>query len=305
MHFALLVALEFEGAAGQDLGEALDSALEPLMAPFQEDLEFPPYRDHAYEEDWEDTYRWAVQWLTVHRPQECPEGLDLTDRLAVLRAYMHLPVGWDPRAGSFYALTTDNPRAKWDAWGIGGRYRGMLLARDPADPRVLTFDPGSPMVAGAPRHLLAIAEQRERAAAKAARNWDAAHAILDDHPTTVPRASLLALAPAGNDGRREAVRHYESQPGVRRLTEAGLVPGLRCGVEWFSLPRREFVDTARDQAVPGYAYLDMDGTWYDRDDLPGSHRDWMAARRAYLRTVAPLIDALPEDAYLVTVDCHV
>jgi hypothetical protein len=31
----------------------------------------------------------------------------------------------------------------------------------------------------------------------------------------------------------------------------------------------------------------------------------MAARREYLRAVAPRIDALPEDAYLVVVDCHV
>ncbi|GAB2508150.1 hypothetical protein [Nocardiopsis aegyptia] len=42
MHFALLFALEFEGAAGQDLEGTLDATLKPLMAPFRENLEFPP-----------------------------------------------------------------------------------------------------------------------------------------------------------------------------------------------------------------------------------------------------------------------
>ncbi|RKS05840.1 hypothetical protein DFP74_1452 [Nocardiopsis sp. Huas11] len=305
MHFSVLVALEFEGAADQDLEAALDAALDPLMAPFEESLEVPPYRDHAYEDDWEETYRWAVECFTDRRPQECPAGLDLTDRLAVLNAYLHLPVGWDADAGSFYAVTTDNPLAKWDAWDIGGRYRGMLLARDPADPRVLTFEPDSSMVAGAPKHLLAIAEQREWAVAKAARDWDTAHAILRHQEPTRPRTDLLASAGPGHEGRREALRAYEDQPAIRRLAEAGLVPGLVCAVDWFSRPKEEFVATARDQAVPGYAYLDLNGAWYDRDEVPGHAQDWMAARREYLRTVAPLIDALPEDAYLVTVDCHV
>ncbi|PDP86751.1 hypothetical protein CQJ94_15780 [Glycomyces fuscus] len=302
------MAVDRRHSPGEDLEDALYEALDPLMAPYDERVRVPPHRDHEYEDDWDGAHDDALDFYTRH--PEHARGLDLGDRAAVLSSWVGEPVLWDDEVGSHYVVTTDNPRAKWDYWAIGGRYRGMLLSSDHADPRVLPGGEQDPRrVTGAPKHLLAFAEHRARAEDEAARQWDAAHAVLRRNPPAETAEALVERARTGEFGgdRAAAIRHHRSQPAVRELLGAGLEPGMSCPVEWYSVPRDEFTATARDQAVPGYAFLDLDGTWYDRDTLPGYEGPdhWLPRRREYLRRANPAIDALPDDTYLVTVDCHV
>ncbi|MEU0487755.1 hypothetical protein ABZ249_00900 [Nocardiopsis sp. NPDC006139] len=311
MHAALTVALDHRPVPGEDLLEGLESALGPVLAPFDMELEVPPYRDYEYE-DWEEEYRWAVEYFTAH-PARRPDPFDPNDRLSLLSALLHTPVHRDPADGRLYAVTTDNPRAQWDYWSIGGRYPGILPVSDPDDPRVLPGRAGpreehGPWPAtGAPVRLLALGEQRARKAARAARDWDRAHRILTEHPFPVRLGELVAEA-RGEERRRARARYF-AQPAVRGLIDAGLAGDLDCSIDVYDRPREEYVADARDGVGLGFAFLDLDGTWYDPDSRAGvrapiTHANWIDRRRAHLDRVVPLLDALPGDAYVVTVDYH-
>lgn len=310
MHAALTVALDHRPLPGEDLRAGLYEALDAVLAPFSTDLEVPPYRDYEYG-DWEEEYRWALKYYTEN-PGGRPDAHDPDDRPAVLSAFMGLPVHRDPADGRLYAVTTANPRATWDYWLIGGRYPGMLPVTDPGDPRVLAADGGGAaqdgrMVHGAPRGLLTLAEQREREASRAARDWDRAHRILTDHPFPV---RLREMAGGKSDEERpRARRRYFAQPAVRALVDAGLADEYSCLIDVYDRPREEYVAHVRDGVGLGHAFLDLDGTWYDPDEPPGPRghpapEHWIARRRAHLDRTVPLLDALPDDAYVVIVDYH-
>ncbi|MGQ4271965.1 hypothetical protein [Nocardiopsis changdeensis] len=97
-------------------------------------------------------------------------------------------------------------------------------------------------------------------------------------------------------------------PGLGRPT-TGRHRRAACGRSPDDRPREEYVADARDGAGLGFAFLDLDGTWYDPDSQAGvrapvTHANRIDRRRAHLDRVVPLLDALPGDAYVVTVDHH-
>ncbi|WAE70938.1 hypothetical protein OUQ99_17005 [Streptomonospora nanhaiensis] len=223
---------------------------------------------------------------------------------------------------------TDPPGRWWDRWMIGGRFENAFLCTDPDDPRVLPAEDGEPrMVTAAPASLLDLDAQREAAAGRAADRWDRATGILRRHPDAETlRAFLLrggeraertrpgataahVRTPAGRTAQAErtaAMKAYHAQDAVRELTGAGLTHFAVRAVEHYSTPREEFVEQARRGAVPGWALIDTDGTWYAVEHLPGAGDGPEArqARREYLRRTNALLDALPGDAYLVMADLH-
>ncbi|MEU0239084.1 hypothetical protein ABZ234_15465 [Nocardiopsis sp. NPDC006198] len=223
---------------------------------------------------------------------------------------------------------TDPPGRWWDRWMIGGRFENAFLCTDPDDPRVLPAEDGDPrLVTAAPASLLDLDAQREAAAGRAADRWDRATGILRRHPDTEAlRAFLLrggeraertrpgataahVRTPAGRTAQAErtaALKAYHAQDAVRELTGAGLTHFAGCAVEHYSTPREEFVEQARRGAVPGWALIDTDGTWYAVEHRPGTGDGPEArqARREYLRRTNALLDALPGDAYLVMADLH-
>ncbi|GAA1450764.1 hypothetical protein [Nocardiopsis tropica] len=223
---------------------------------------------------------------------------------------------------------TDPPGRWWDWWMVGGRFENAFLCTDPDDPRVLPAGDGDPrLVTAAPASLLDLDTQREAAAGRAADRWDRATGILRRHPGTEALSAFLlrggeraertrpgataahARPPAGRTARAErtaAMKAYRAQDAVLELGEAGLTHFAGCAVEHYSTPREEFVEQARRGAVPGWALIDTDGTWYAVEHRPGAGGGPEArqALREYLRRTNALLDALPGDAYLVMADLH-
>ncbi|WP_306368137.1 hypothetical protein [Nocardiopsis sp. CC223A] len=96
---------------------------------------------------------------------------------------------------------------------------------------------------------------------------------------------------------------------MRGLIDAGPAGDSGCFIDVFDRSREEYVADARDGVGLGFASLDPDGTWYDPDEQAGvrapvTQESRIARRRAHLDRVVPLPDAVPGDAYVVTVDHH-
>ncbi|WP_158709420.1 hypothetical protein [Streptomyces sp. NRRL F-6674] len=82
---------------------------------------------------------------------------------------------------------------------------------------------------------------------------------------------------------------------------------LDCPIDMFAVSRDEYQQQAANLAVPGYAYLGLDGTWRAPGEMGwfGFSSDDAGSRAAYQRHVNEQIDALDADIYLVAVDCHI
>ena len=236
-----------------------------------------------------------------------------------------LPLLGDP---DYEDEDTDLPDRWWDWWMIGGRFGNAFLCTDPDDSRVVPAEDGDPrMVTAAPASLLDLEAQRDEAAREAAGRWDRANGILRLHPGAETLSAFLLRAgeraertcPGSTtayfgtpergiaEAERTAARKaWYAQDAVRELREAGLTDFFVCAVDHYSTPREEFVERARSGAVPGWAVVDTDGAWYDMEHPPGTDGDGEArqAEREYLRFTNTLLDALPDDAYLVMADLH-
>ncbi|MFE6308384.1 hypothetical protein [Nocardiopsis sp. NPDC057823] len=227
-----------------------------------------------------------------------------------------------------YAGGDADPAGRWwDWWMVGGRFENGFLCTDPDHPLVLPAEDGDPrMVTAAPVSLLDLDAQRDVRAREAADRWDRANGILRRRPET---ETLSAFVLRGRERaeracpgstaahvrtpewriaeaeRSAALKAYHAQDAVRELREAGLTHFLGCAVDHYSAPREEFVEEARWSAVPGWALIDTGGAWHGMEHLSDAGDD--EARRAlreHLRHMNTLLDALPGDAYLVTVDLH-
>ena len=69
----------------------------------------------------------------------------------------------------------------------------------------------------------------------------------------------------------------------------------------------EYADAAREGALPGYALVKADGTWVSPGDMGwfGMSSDTPESYAAYRREVNEYITALPANAWLVALDCHI
>jgi hypothetical protein len=107
----------------------------------------------------------------------------------------------------------------------------------------------------------------------------------------------------------QARKDYQAQPRIQALRANPAYKNWFDGPEdtFDHLTRDEYVQQQRDRAVPGYATLRSDGRWMApgrmgwfgmSDDDPDSYAYYVREANAY-------IDSLPQDAFLVVLDCHI
>lgn len=191
----------------------------------------------------------------------------------------------------------ENPNKKWDWWVIGGRWSGMLPTAaggaDSATKAEIDWNRKRD-------------ESEERARARFAR-WKQA---LDLHPETArPRSWSEVLAAHGNNV--EAARAaYNTQPQIaswKRIEEAvdrwgafDIEPVTDLGFDIDAL-----VTLERRKAAAPFAFV-LDGKWHERGRM-----GWSACVSgeqpvdAWLETWERTWEALPPDARITVVDCHI
>lgn len=290
--------------------------LEAILAPYDENLEVEPYRDY---EDGEPAGFWAVSSLREE------EGLNPDDATLtwqqVADAY-NKRYGGDEAPmlvddpGRAYVMSTRNPEAKWDYWRIGGRWGGYFPFLQEHAAEVIKPARGwdSPEVImpqrcdGGPVRALDLAVLREDKAAEARKLWQEYRDLVKGTPEALPwaqfREMLGSLPGYAIDRARE---EYHSQPRVQAIRQHDRFQWMDDPVAEFAVPVDLYAERARAQAVPGFATVTLDGKWM----APG-RMGWFAAtdatdstRIGYCEVANAYIERLPDDAWLIAVDCHI
>lgn len=312
-HFTVLVALP---AMARD---EVDAALSAALAPYDENTEVTPYREYKTgnaEDHWTVTQcrengqlpaDGDLTWQQVADAYNARHSLDKDDS-------EHLHVDDE---GDAYTVSTYNPKSKWDWWQIGGRWTGYFLPTIDAigDPRLLLgsagiFGSNKPgRVDGGPRGLLDLQALRHTKALEAGAQHDQWHALVSDCPPAKGWSTFVARHKADPDGYpvEQARTEYGAQAQVRVARQSRDFLGLNCPIDTFAVDRAVYAEQAAEQAVPGYAFLDLNGEWQAPGEMGwfGMSSNTADDRAAYRRRINEEIDALPADAYLVAVDCHI
>ena len=286
--------------------------LEAVLARFDENREVEPYRDY---QDGAPSAYWAVASLREH------EGLNPDDATltwaqvaeANNRRYDDEPLLLIDDEGRAYSMSERNPDAKWDWWAVGGRWNGYFSYRAEFARDVIHGEPGlgsgksAPLHCdGGPKRALDLAALRDEKAAEARKTYAEFHALIAGTPKAKSWASFRADLDAKRLTIEEARILYREQPAIQALDGTDF-RWHNDPLDEFSLPESLYVERQKARAVPGFATLTMDGRWM----APG-RMGWFAmstdtedSRIGYWAAANAYIDSLPDDAYLVAVDCHI
>jgi len=181
-----------------------------------------------------------------------------------------------------------NPNAKWDWYLVGGRFSNWLLLKDGEE------------ADSALKGELDIEGMRDAAGAKAAKQYDK----VAEGIALGPWESWEAVYSQHEEDVQTARNLYWAQPAVQKIKElcdAWSVDSIDC----FQVDRETFIQRGRDRALATYAFLDRNGWkekgemgWFGMSDDKFSQDDWNKQMNA-------AIDALPDDARITIVDCHI
>jgi hypothetical protein len=288
--------------------------LAAALAPFDENLQVPPYPVYLTGAPADSPPVAALRRHTGWRP-------DLSTltwaQVAEVSAAQAPDADWVVHIdddGRPYQLSRYNPAAKWDWWRTGGRWSGMLSARPDTDTdsRIIrASDPQTYAEPGAcdggPRGLLDLAGMRDRAEARARRDYAAYQRLVGDLPPALPWRDFAArVDPAARYGIDQARGDYHNQPAMRALEAAGSWLTC-CPIEHFAGGLDAYVHRERLHGPLGYALLTTDGRWL----APGRmgwfavSDDTPASRLHYAEQATACLDELDPDVYVICVDCHI
>lgn len=294
--------------------------LERLLAPYDENTEVTPYRE--YEQGGPETF-WAYEDLLS-------EGLIAVNQYVtwpeIVKAYNgkyypdaaetdkdRLYLDEDGRA---YTLSTYNPDSKWDWYSIGGRWTGYFrVVKEHAD-KVLRGSPGlmtEPSdydhADGGPKYALDLKRMRKEAGKDARERYARYGKLVKGTPKAMPWRSFADNISEGNGYTADQARmEYAAQARVQRLRESEFDTLFGPdAIEEFSVSPYEYVTRAENAAVPGYALVTPDGEWVAPGKMGwfGMSSDEGEDRTRHQEKVNAYIDSLPDDMYLIMVDCHI
>lgn len=312
-HFPLIVCLPSMAP------EKVPQALEDALAPYDENKEIEPYRVYLEnaKKEWEDVVRTFTE-----SPKEKPPLLDELNISAVL-SWRHgeevieeFPE--DSEVALYYRMSTYNPRSKWDWWTIGGRWSQHFHVQDGHDcadlirgerngrtPPRTHADRGR--ADGGRRRALDFEATRTAASAAAGELFDEWTAIVDGLPEAQPWAYFRDRVDAAAYTIDQARRDYGEQPRVVAARKSEKFRWSSDIVGRFAPGREAFVQEAVEEAVPGFALLDLDGKWSEPGQMGwfGLSTDTEETRTAYRKQANAYLDQLPDDAWIVVVDCHI
>lgn len=297
----------------------VDDALTKALAPFDENLDVEPYRD--YIENWQDAYGRALKFFT-EKPKHKPAGLDELNVAAVLSAYEGETITEETKEDSavvlFYRESTYNPKSKWDWWVVGGRWLGYFTVKPEhdGDDRLIIGRPGTfdntaepRRVDGGPRGLLDFDALRNVKATEAGDVYDLWTTLVDGLPEPRPWSEFVDRYQGDKEGYpiERARADYGSQPRVQAARRSDDFRWYNDVIGEFAADRETYTKRAADSAVPGFALLDLEGRWLEPGRMGwfGMSSDTEDSRIAYNARANGYLDGLPDDAWVVVVDCHI
>jgi hypothetical protein len=296
--------------------------LDELLAPYDEGKQVAPYRDY---EDGGPADYWAVKHLREENGLN-PDDTTLTWQEvadcynAKYRSDIEdngnegLRVDEEGRA---YRISTYNPDSKWDYWRVGGRWGGEFPIACGHENEVLRpeadWDSPEAMPAdhcdGGPKGALDLKRMRDDAERKARKDHREYTALVKGTPEALPWSAFAEnISEAVGYTPDQAQIEYNSQPRVVRLKGSKWADPFGWDpITEFSVDEDAYAARQRARAVPGYALLTAAGEWV----APGEMGFWAmstdgpADRIDYCEKANAYIDALPDDMWLIMVDCHI
>ena len=229
---------------------------------------------------------------------------------------------YDEETGRAYTWTTYNPESKWDWWVIGGRWQRRFVGQPGIQPQDLVLGrPGSFgdngervrdnegrwYCDGGQLQLLDLEATRQAGVDKALERYDAWYAIVDKHGAPPIWANLVGQVEAGELDIDEARRRYNTHPAIEAARDEKIGGFMSSPEEDFGYSREDFIEMERANALVGYAMITLTGEW----TAPG-HMGWFGMSseskgemNAFKVAANKYIDALPSDAWIVNLDCHI
>jgi hypothetical protein len=202
--------------------------------------------------------------------------------------------------------------SKWDWYVTGGRWAGHFRYKSGYEKEVirgegLEHTPQTGRCDGGPKYALDLSGMRDEAEAKARRRWDGWQEISKGHEPLVPWHTYTDnISEEGGYTIEKARLDYAGQP-LMKIIRGTEFDGFADPAEEFDCSENTYLDRARFGAVPGYALVTMKREWVAPGEMgwfamssesPLERVDATARMDAYIR-------ALPRDAFLIMVDCHV
>jgi hypothetical protein len=294
--------------------------VEALLAPFDENLEVEPYRNYQGGEPGD---YWSVgilredgrlpeepTWTEVaeaHNAQYAPDGPGGDDG----SEYLHTD---GERA---WVMSTYSPASKWDWYEVGGRYNGHFAYKPEFASEVIhggrswASSEVEPLHCdGGPKKALDLEKMRDEAEERARAHVAEFYGLVGHLPVATPWSKYVERARDEDDpyGIEDARRDYHDQPRVKALRAS------KSDLAWwddavgtFQRPVEDQVREARAKAIAGWGMVTREGEWWEQGRM-----GWWAANDAndastlsYVQRAEAYIDSLPEDAYLISVDCHI
>lgn len=260
---------------------------EEQLAPFDENLQVEPYKEHVSNED----FGRFVEFYSNPTPKKSYEidGIQAAKtagfypvRDAIARdAWVALGEnwngcrnGWDEKGP--FRWSTYNPKSQWDWYVVGGRYCGSLLAKQGAAAKV--GEPG--IFDNARRHPGGVDQVRVR-------NIDWAE--MRRRQRLLAEEAIAALR-----------RQFEAKDQMRNfewdMSDKEIVATLADPEQWINTNSASFTCFA----------VVKDGEWFER----GRMGWWgMVANEKsdveWQQKVSELLANLDDDALLTVVDCHI
>jgi len=290
------------------IGEDIDGQLEPYNEHTQVEAYPEPGFDFAKELERARSF--------YERNPDLEPDLDRSSDHAVLTTYKEgEDLRWNEDKTSACVWSTYNPNSKWDYWVIGGRFNANFKVKPdtPQDdfvPSEVHWSEGFGNVAD---HTNASDRARKRAidypamiAARredAEKQWEKLTAATEG--LTPPETGWSGYREAHADI-EEARKAWGSHPWVSATRRAGFFDAYEDFFIGGENPQQAYIAHRETMAVTGFYAIVKDGKWLARGDM-----GWFGMSRneandtEWRDRVRDLIEELPDDTWLTTVDCHI
>lgn len=292
--------------------------LEAAVSVFDASRPVAPYRRYLEPHELTTARAWAKSEAT-RVPGVDPDALDdVEGQRTLLAGFLEEPVDSEivDDVPVYYVTSTLNPDRNLSSWTIGGGFSHVFRAFDPTHPdlvrghmrREKTPAHREGWVDGGPKGLLDLRGTRAAAEQHATELFDRYEEIAAEHPPAQGLSTFIARQEADPEGYpREQMREdYHSQTLVGALDKAGLGGFFDCPIDIFSVGREAYLAMHRDAALPGWALITQEGEWVAPGQIGmfGTSSETEGDRAIYQQRANSYIDSLPDDAWLIQIECH-
>lgn len=335
-HFSVFVAVPANVAA-----DDLKSYVDRVMDRYDEQREVEPYKVYIKDSPKDG---WEFDFL-VEQAEKGLIDCYTADRVRALAedwpgyVALHNRYRADGREDEYHLMGIDeegpfewssrNPDSKFDYHVFAGRWTGWLQFHKDADPSDLydcqvldRFDPDKgwvyePAIGAARVRAIDFQAMIDTRVAEATKEWETFQSLVDRFGR--PKSFAQILDEVG-DGDANAVREaYWDQPAVRSGRDEALARFREDRVSsWFSAERFDHFlacddmvtwwQEAADDAISPYAMVDFEGDWHAPERMGWwgvSIPDQEQSRAEFNTQTAQRVRELPEQAWLVVLDCHI